>query len=98
VFTTGQFVKYLRQWVDWVSSCGPKPMESAAAMVLRHWHGIVRWKQSQINNGILERLNSVIQAAKRKARGYKPKHFKTIAYLITGKLNLAKVNLHCLPT
>ncbi len=98
VFTTGQFVKYLRQWVDWVRNCGLKPMESAAAMVLRHWHGIVRWKQSQINNGILEGLNSVIQAAKRKARGYKPKHFATIAYLITGKLNLAKINPHCLPT
>jgi transposase len=106
VFTIGQFVKYLRAWVDWVSNCGLKPMESAAAMVLRHWHGIPglrrgrlkRWKQSQINNGILEGLNSVIQAAKRKARGYKPKHFKAIAYLITGKLNLEKVNPHCLPT
>jgi transposase len=97
-FTTGQFVKYLRQWVDWVKSCGLKPMEKAAQMVLNHWNGIVRWKQSQLNNGILEGLNSVIQAAKRKARGYKPKHFATIAYLITGKLNFAKVNQHCLPT
>lgn len=97
-FTTGQFVKYLRQWVDWVKNCGLKPMESASSMVLRHWQGIVRWKQSHINNGILEGLNSVIQAAKRKARGYKPKHFATIAYLITGKLNLAKVNHYCKPT
>ena len=95
VFTTGQFVKYLRQWVDWVSNCGLKPMESAAAAILRHWSGIVRWKQSQLNNGILEGLNSVIQAAKRKARGYKPKHFATIAYLITGKLDFSKVNPRC---
>ena len=98
VFTTGQFVKYLRQWVKWVRNCGLKPMESAAATILRHWSGIVRWKQSQLNNGILEGLNSVIQAAKRKARGYKPKHFATIAYLITGKLDLSKVNPHCQPT
>jgi transposase len=98
VFTTGQFIKYLRQWVDWVSACGLKPMESAAQTILRHWHGIVRWKQSQLNNGILKGLNSVIQAAKRKARGYKPKHFATIAYLITGKLDLAKVNPHCIAT
>jgi transposase len=54
VFTTGQFVKYPRQWVDWVSHCGPKPMEKTASMVLCHWHGIVRWKQSQINNGSLK--------------------------------------------
>jgi transposase len=98
VFTTGQFVKYLRQWVAWVSTCGLTPMEKAAQMVLRHWHGIVRWKQSQLNNGILEGLNSVIQAAKRKARGYKLEHFITMTYLLTAKLNLANVNLHCKST
>src|SRR5207244_11074782 len=62
VFTTGQFVRYLRQWVDWVSTCGLTPMENAAQMVLRHWHGIVRWQQSQLSTGILERLNSAITA------------------------------------
>jgi hypothetical protein len=30
----------------------------------------------------------VIQAAKRKARGYGKKHFKTMAYLLSGKLDL----------
>jgi len=47
---------------------------------------------SSINNGILEGLNSVIQAAKRKARGYGKKHFKTMAYLLSGKLDLNRVN------
>jgi transposase len=98
VFTTGQFVKYLRQWVDWVKSSGLKPMENAASMVVRHWDGIVRWKQSQINNGILEGLNSTVQAAKRKARGYKIQHLITMTYLLTAKLNLSKVNPHCQPT
>jgi transposase len=98
VFTTGQFVKYLRQWVDWVKNCGLKSMEAAASMVLRHWDGIVRWKQSQINNGILEGLNSTVQAAKRKARGYKLDHLITMTYLLTGKLNLASVNPHLKPT
>jgi transposase len=60
--------------------------------------GILQWKTSQINNGILEGLNSVVQAAKRKARGYKFKHFKTIVYLITGGLDFSKVNSACLPT
>jgi len=48
-----------------------------------------------INNGILEGLNSVLQAAKRKARGYKVEHFKTIAYLLTGKLDFSKLNSGC---
>ena len=54
--------------------------------------------ESQINNGILEGLNSVVQAAKKKARGYKFKHFRTIVYLITGGLDFSKVNSACLPT
>ena len=63
--------------------------------------GIVQWKLSSINNGILEGLNSIIQAAKRKARGYGKKHFKThfniVAYLLAGKLDLHKINAN-LPT
>lgn len=39
-----------------------------------------------------ELLNSIIQAAKRKARGYKFEYFKEMAYLLTGKLDLHKVN------
>jgi len=33
-----------------------------------------------------------------KARGYKMTHFKTIAYLLTGKLDFSKVNPYYLPT
>jgi transposase len=92
--TDAQFADLLRKWVDWVRNCGLQAMEKAARTVLQHWDGIVRWKQSQLNNGILEGLNSILQAAKRKARGYGPKHFATMAFLLTGKLNLAKVNPH----
>jgi len=53
------------------------------------------WKKSQINNGILEGLNSILQAAKRKPRGYKIQHFKTIAYLLTGKLDF--LGMHFTP-
>ncbi|WP_435549402.1 transposase, partial [Desulfobacterium sp. N47] len=53
----------------------------------RHWNGILRWFTSRINNGILEGINSLIQAAKAKARGYRTiKNLITIIYLIGGKL------------
>jgi hypothetical protein len=45
----------------------------------------------------LEGLNSIVQAAKRKARGYKTEHMKTIAYLITGGLDFKRINSY-LPT
>lgn len=96
--SVGHFTQLLKEWITWVEQCGLKPMEKVAHCIFRHWDGIVQWKKSQINNGILEGLNSVIQAAKRKARGYKTKHFMTMAYLITGKLNLEKINMHCKPT
>lgn len=71
----------------------------AAKTIKKHWDGILNWKRSQINNGILEGLNSIVQAAKNKARGYKTfKRFKNIIYLVTGKLDFTKVNQNCLPT
>jgi transposase len=95
--TENAFSDLLQKWTAWVGDSTLEPMRSAAQTILNHWNGIVRWKASQINNGILEGLNSLLQAAKRKARGYSKKHFATMAFLITGKLNLASVNPH-LPT
>jgi transposase len=92
------FEKLLKKWYFWASHSRLKPMVDVAKTIKNHWDGILRWKVSQINNGILEGLNSVIQAAKRKARGYKFEHFKTIAYLITGNLNFHQINSAYLPT
>jgi hypothetical protein len=49
-------------------------------------------KLFKINNGILEGLNSVIQTAKRTARGDGLKYFHTMTFLHTGQLNLSRVN------
>jgi transposase len=92
------FTSRLKGWYYWATHSKLEPIKQVAYTIKRHWDGVIRWKISQINNGILEGLNSIIQAAKRKARGYKLKHFKTIAYLITGKLDFSKVNKACLPT
>jgi transposase len=90
--TEESFIALVRQWLDWVLPCDLLPMRKAAQTVERHLTGIHNWMRSKINNGILEGLNSIIQAAKRKARGYGRKHFATIAFLLTGKLNLQKLN------
>jgi transposase len=92
-----EFETLLQKWHSWATKSGLEPMIRAAKTIKSHWEGIIRWKVSQVNNGILEGLNSVLQAAKRKARGYGRKHFQTIAYLITGKLDFSGVNKYCLP-
>ena len=86
----------LNKWYFWATHSQLKPIIKAAKTIKRHWAGVVKWKESQINNGILEGLNSILQAAKRKARGYKKRHFKIIAYLMTAKLNFSNVNSNCL--
>lgn len=96
--TEEAFEILLNKWYFWATHSRLEPMKKVAKTIKKHWDGVLQWKKSQINNGLLEGLNSVVQAAKRKARGYKFKHFKTIVYLITGGLDFSKVNSACLPT
>ena len=91
--TQEEFITYLNKWYYWATHSKLEPIVKAAKTVKRHWDGIVKWHESKINNGILEGLNSVIQAAKSKARGYKTfKNYKIMVYLLTGKLDFSLVN------
>jgi len=88
------FERALKKWYFWATHSRIEEISKAAKMVKRHWSGVLRWYVSRINNGILEGLNSLVQAAKGKARGYRTfKNLKTIIYMITGKLDYAKVGL-----
>jgi transposase len=52
-----------------------------------HWDGVLRWFQTHISNGVLESINSLIQAAKAEARGYRTTRLITFAYLTAGDLD-----------
>ena len=57
--------------------------------VKRHRDGILRWFDSKIANGLIEAINSLVQAAKAKARGYRSlRNLIAITYLIAGKIDL----------
>ena len=91
--TQEKFIELLNKWYYWATHSQLEPIKKAAKTIKNHWDGIVKWYESKINNGILEGLNSVIQAAKSKARGYKTfKNYKIIVYLLTGKLDFSLVN------
>jgi hypothetical protein len=88
------FEKALKKWYFWATHSRIEEIKEAAKTVKRHWFGVLRWYVSRINNGILEGLNSLVQAAKAKARGYRTfKNLKTIIYMLTGKLDYTKVGL-----
>ena len=78
---------FLKKWYFWATHSRLEPIKKAAYTIKRHWDGILRWFKSTINNGILEGLNSLVQAAKAKARGYRStRNLITMIYLLGGKL------------
>lgn len=79
---------FLKKWYFWATHSRLEPMKKAAYTIKNHWDGVLRWFESRINNGILEGINSLIQAAKARARGYRTERaLTTMIYLIAGKLS-----------
>jgi transposase len=65
------------------------PAIDAARAVKRHWDGILQWFDSKIANGLIVGVNSLVQVAKAKARGYRStRNLKLIIHLLAGKLDL----------
>ncbi len=93
--STKDFEILLRKWYFWATHSRIQPIKEAAYTIQRHWYGVVNWIYYRISNGILEGFNSIFQAAKSKARGYKRTDtIKVIIYLLTGKLDFSKINPH----
>src|SRR5450755_4253562 len=64
-------------------------LRQVVRLVETHWDGIVGWHDSRISNGLLEGTNSLIEAAKARARarGYRSNtKMTTVIYVIAGKL------------
>lgn len=78
---------YLAFWCDMVDESKIQPFIKAANTIRAHWTGIINYIESRINNGILEGLNSKIQLAKKRARGYRnTENFINMIYFTCGKL------------
>lgn len=79
---------FLIWWYNWAIRSRIGPMVEVARTIRRHWQGVVRYHVSRVSNGVLEAIHSLIQAAKRKARGYRSsRKLITMIYLIAGKLD-----------
>ena len=88
LFTMGSLAsarKFLDRWYTWVQICDLPPMKKAAQTIIDKADDILRSITSGLSNGLLEAINGNVQAAKRKAKGYRTKrNLKTIVYLIAG--------------
>ena len=81
--------EYLRRWCYGAKRSRLQPIKDFVALVEKHWEGIIAWHANHLSNGLLEGINSLVQAAKARARGYRSKtKMITIIYLIAAKLHL----------
>ena len=80
----------LKSWYNWSIRSQIAQIKKVAKTVKEHWNGILAWFDSKLSNGFVEAINGLIQAAKRRARGYRTtKNLINMAYLIAGKLDFA---------
>jgi transposase len=84
--------EYLRRWCSGAKRSRLQPIKDFVTLVENHWDAIVAWHANHLNNGLLEGINSLVQAAKARARGYRNKtKMITIVYLTAAKLQLPTV-------
>jgi transposase len=80
---------YLRRWCYGAKRSRLQPIKEFVTLVENHADGILAWHTNHLSNGLLEGINSLIQAAKARARGYRSKtKMITIVYLTAAKLPL----------
>ena len=80
---------FFDKWIGWAKRSRLVSMKAVARTMQHHRDGILAWFESGISNGLIEGINSLVQAAKAKARGYRnSKTLKAVTYLIAGKLEL----------
>ncbi|QQZ61273.1 transposase [Paenibacillus sonchi] len=80
---------YLREWMGWARRSQLKPMVELSKTLKRHEEGILQWFHSRMTNGLLEGINGLIQAAKRKAWGYhNVQNLIAMVYMTANKLRL----------
>jgi transposase len=81
--------EYLRRWCYGAKRSRLQPIKEFVTLVEKHWEGILAWHANHLSNGLLEGINSLIQAAKARARGYRSKtKMITIVYLTAARLQL----------
>jgi len=79
---------YLKKWYFWATHSRLDPVIDKAKTFKHHWNGILNYINTRIDNGVLEGINSLIQAAKNSSRGFRStKNFIITIYLRLGKLH-----------
>lgn len=87
-----QAAVFLEDWCQQAEKSGIFPFQDAVKTIRAHWSGIINYAESKISNGILEGINSKIQLARKRARGFRNmKNFISMIHFLCGKLEFEPV-------
>lgn len=80
--------------ISWLKRSRLQPMKNVAKTLLKHEEQILGYFKARLTNAIAEGINSIIQAGKRKARGFRTfEGFKCMIYLVSSKLQFCPLPL-----
>ena len=80
---------FFKDWYAWASRCRMAPVVKVAKMIKRHLDRIVTWFKHRISNASAEGFNSLIQALKSAARGFRNfENYRTRILFFCGHLDL----------
>jgi transposase len=78
---------YLWFWCDMALEAKIESYKKFVTLIKAHWSGITAYFDKRVTNGVLEGINSKIQLAKKRARGYRNvDNFINMIYFLTAKL------------
>ena len=81
---------FLNDWCAQVEKAKISAFQKFANTLRAHWSGIIHFVESNITNAILESINSKIQLAKRRARGFRNvKNYINMIYFLCGRLTFS---------
>ena len=81
--------EHLKGVISWCQRSRLKPFVKLGRSLKRYWDGIMGYYNNYTTSGAIEAVNSLIQLARRRARGYRRfENFQIIAYWIAGRLEL----------
>jgi len=82
----------LKKLTSWMKRSRLESMKAFAGLIRDHWNEILNYFENRYTNAMLEGINSMIQNIKCRSRGFRnDEYFKTMIYLVCGKLDIDAV-------
>jgi len=80
----------LKRVTSWMMHSGLEPMKRVARSLRKNLQDILEYFRNRLTNAFAEGMNSLIQAAKRKARGFRTyAGYRIMIFLVVGRLQLS---------